>query len=119
MAWSNKTNIMSAASVAASEQYSSAVSLNPGELAHVEIDANFPASPSDDLTVNVYGDITGGSPDWDDTPLFSQIIDNGTDPNKISLSLSGLYQFRVGTVRSGSSDTIVVSINYRKDGVSL
>jgi hypothetical protein len=119
MSWSNKTQIETAASVAGTELYSSAVTLNPGELAHVEVEANPPATPTDDLLVRVYGTLDDSTENWDDTPVYEFAIDKDTDPNKVSFIISGLYKWRLGFIRDGTTDTIVVDAYYRRDGVSL
>ena len=119
MGWGSKTQIMTSQSVAGTELFSDAVDLNPGEVAHVEVEADFPGSPTDNLVVAVYGTLDASSENWDDTALFSFEIDNGTDPNKASFIVSGVYRFRVGCVRSGSTDTITTNIYQRRDGVDL
>jgi hypothetical protein len=106
MPWSNKTQIMTDVSVAGSEQFSSAVTLNPGETAHVEVEADFPALPTDELVVAVYGTLDATSENWDDTAILKFNISKTPDPNKVSFVVSGVYRFRLGCVRSGSTDTI-------------
>jgi len=125
MAWGSSSEILSktgSSGVTSTEVYSSAVTLNPGELAHVTVLGNNQASSAtDDLTVNLYGDREGGgSPEWDTEPIWSQTLDTSSDTNnhRLSFPVTGLYQFRVGVVRDGSSDTIDVTIDSRKDGVS-
>ena len=47
------------------------------------------------------------------------LIENTTDPNRISFLVTGVYKFRVGVRRSGSTDTITsADLSYRKDGVN-
>lgn len=120
MAWGSKSQIATSSSVAGTELFSSAVTLNPGELAHCEVEANFPATPSDDLLVRVYGTLDATSESWDETPIYEFAIDKDlADPNKASFIVSGLYKFRLGFIRDGTSDTIVTDAWYRKDGVNL
>ena len=119
MAWGGKTNIESSTTVTSAEVYSDAVTMNPGELAHAEVEADFPASPTDELTVKLYGTLDDSSENWDKTPLWSQNIANSPDPNKISFVVSGLYKWRLGFERDGSTDSITVNADYRKDGVAL
>jgi hypothetical protein len=41
------------------------------------------------------------------------------DPNRISFLVTGVYKFRVGVRRSGSTDTITsADLSLRKDGVN-
>jgi len=88
------------------------VDLSTYEGAHVHIDANFPSSPTDDLEVEVYGSTDGTN--YDDTPMFAFTIDNGTDPNQVSFVVKDVYAFRVRVARSGSTDTITVTMKYRR-----
>jgi hypothetical protein len=47
------------------------------------------------------------------------LIENTTDPNRISFLVTGVYKFRVGVRRSGSTDTITsADLSLRKDGVN-
>jgi hypothetical protein len=77
------------------------------EGAHVTVDADFPASPTDNLIVEVQASLDGTN--WDDTPLMKLEIDNGTDPNQISFIVRDVAQFRLYCYRSGSTDTITVT----------
>lgn len=119
MAWGNKNQIATSASVAGTELFSSAVTLTPGELAHCEVEANPPATPTDDLLVRVYGTLDAATENWDDTPIFEFAIDKDTDPNKVSFIVSGLYKFRLGFIRDGTTDTIVTDAWERSDNVDL
>jgi hypothetical protein len=38
--------------------------------------------------------------------MIEFLIENTTDPNRISFLVTGVYKFRVGVRRSGSTDTI-------------
>jgi len=119
MAWGSKTTIIDAANVT-TETFSTAFSLNPGETAHVQVDANFPTTPTDSLVVNVYATLDDSSENWDDSPVYQFLISKAiADPHSLSFSLYGLYKVRLGVVRDGTTDTIVVSAWYRADGISL
>ncbi len=57
---------------------------------------------------------------WDVIPMMEFLIENTTDPNRISFLVTGVYKFRVGVRRSGSTDTITsADLSYRKDGVNV
>jgi len=117
MGWGSETT-ENKTSVTSTEQFSANITLNPGELAHIEVDANPAASPSYDLVVSVYGSLD--QTNYDDTPLYSFTIDKDTDPNQVGFVVSGLYSFRVGVKVNGASSTYTgVDINWRKDGVNL
>ena len=119
MAWGSKTQIATSSSADSTEIFSGAVTLNPGELAHVEVEANPPATPVDNLLVRVYGTLDAATENWDDTPIYEFAVDSSIDPNKASFIVSGLYKFRLGLIVDGTTNTIVVDAWYRKDGVSL
>ena len=120
MSWGNKTQIATSLSAAATEVFSDAITLNPGESAHVQVVADFPETPTDDLEVRLYGTLDESSENWDDTPLqYLGTLDKGTDPNAFSCIVSGIYKGRLGFKRSGATDTITVNAWIRKDGVSL
>jgi hypothetical protein len=56
---------------------------------------------------------------WDLIPTMEFLIENTTDPNRISFLVTGVYKFRVGVRRSGSTDTITsADLSLRKDGVN-
>ena len=56
---------------------------------------------------------------WDLIPMMEFLIENTTDPNRISFLVTGVYKFRVGVRRSGSTDTITsADLSLRKDGVN-
>jgi hypothetical protein len=86
------------------EQYFDAIVLDNYAGVHVQIEVNFPGSPTDDAIIAVYTRVDGTN--WDVVPLFEQTIDNGDDPSRVSFHLSGYYEFRVGIRRSGTTDTI-------------
>ena len=119
MAWGSKTSATQLTNITTEQFFDQTPTLNPRELCHCEVDANFPASPTDNLAVSVYATLDASSEDWDDTPLMQFEVDNGTDPNKVSFVVMGIYKFRIGVKRSGTTDTITsADFSYRKDGVS-
>jgi hypothetical protein len=94
--------------------------LNPRETAHVQVSVDFPSSPTDHLLVAVYTTLDDTSEVWDIIPMMEFLIENTTDPNRISFLVTGVYKFRVGVRRSGSTDTITsADLSYRKDGVNV
>ena len=120
MSWGSKTQIATSLSVSTTELFSDAFTLNPGESAHVQVEADFPTTPTDDLEVRLYGTLDESSENWDDTALqYLGTLDKGTDPNAMSFIVSGVYKARLGFKRSGTTNTIVVNAWIRKDGVSL
>ena len=121
MAWASEVAATQLTSITTEQFFSfggsTNVTLNPGETAHIEVDVNFPTTPTDHCNVKVYGSLDAGT-DYDDTPFIQFQIDKGTDPNQASFLVSGVYSFRVGVSRSGSTDTITsADSRHRKDGV--
>jgi hypothetical protein len=93
--------------------------LNPRETAHVQVSVDFPASPTDHAIIAVYTTLDDTSEVWDLIPMMEFLIENTTDPNRISFLVTGVYKFRVGVRRSGSTDTITsADLSLRKDGVN-
>ncbi|MCP4648832.1 MAG: hypothetical protein GY853_01950 [PVC group bacterium] len=119
MAWGSKVLIVDDQSLAGSAVNSSAVTMNPGESDHVEVEIDPPATPTDEVTVAVYGTLDDSSENWDDVPIFSFNIGNDTDPNKASFIVSNLYKWRLTLTRDGSTDTFTVDAWYRSDGISV
>jgi len=120
MAWGSKTGSTQLTSVVDTEQFfSQTPQLNPGEVCHVEIEANPPATPVDDLLVAVYLTLDDATESWDETPYLSLRIENTPDPNKRSFIITDVYKFRVGVQSSGATDSWTVDMNHRVDGVSV
>lgn len=119
MGWGNKNQIATSLSVAGTELFSNKVSLDPGEVAHIQVVGNSNGT-TDSLVISVYATLDDGSENYDTVPVFSFILDctDGND-NDVSFIISGLYAFRIGFVRDGSTDTITTNAWERKDGVNL
>ena len=84
---------------------------NGYEGAHVVVDADFPASPTDNLIVEVRASLDGTN--YDDTALFSFKVDKGTDPNQVSFVIKDVAHFKLYCKRDGSTDTITVTAKYQ------
>lgn len=99
--------------VGSTEQYSSGVDLETNGYigAHVIVEADFPASPTDDLEVRFYASLDGSN--WDDKPFYSFTIENDTDPCQVSVIITDFAHFRVGLKASGNTDTIDVQVKYK------
>jgi hypothetical protein len=69
--------------------------------------------------IAVYTTLDDASEVWDLIPMMEFLIENAADPNRISFLVTGVYKFRVGVRRSGSTDTITsADLSLRKDGVN-
>ena len=70
---------------------------------------------TDHAIIAVYTALDDASELWDLIPMMEFLIENAADPNRISFPVAGVYRFRVGVRRSGSTDSADLSL--RKDGV--
>jgi hypothetical protein len=63
--------------------------LNPREMAHVHVSIDFPGSPTDHALVAALDD---ASEVWDLIPMMEFLLENTTDPNRISFLVTGVYK---------------------------
>lgn len=110
--WSSETTIMDAVSVT-DGSWSDDIDLETGgyEGAHIIVDADFPASPTDNLIVEIRGSLDGIN--YDDTALYSFVIDKDTDPNQVSFVVRDVAHAKLYCKRDGSTDTITVTAKYQ------
>ena len=106
MAWGSDTAATQLTSITTEQFFNQVPTLNPRETAHVQVSVDFPSSPTDHAIVAVYTTLDDTSEVWDLIPMMEFLIENTTDPNRISFLVTGVYKFRVGVRRSGSTDTI-------------
>ena len=116
--WSSQTQIIGTADgyitlSGTTESYSSDVNLESSgyEGAHVIVEINYDASPTDEVTINFYGSLDGTN--FDDTPFLSMSGDNGTDPQQLSFIIKDFAHFRIGVVQDGSTDSHDVRAYYQ------
>ena len=120
MAWGSDTAATQLSCITTEQFFNQVPTLNPRETAHVQVSVDFPSSPTDHLLVAVYTTLDDTSEVWDIIPMMEFLLENTTDPNRISFLVTGVYKFRVGVRRSGSTDTIKsADLSYRKDGVNV
>ena len=119
MAW-GASNSTSFGTVNNTEEFSSDITLNPGELSHHQIDFDPNTSPTDDLQVSVYGTLDDTSEEWDTTPFLRFIMENSPDPHLRGFTVSQLYKYRVGVVATGGTDTFTnVTMRWRLNGIDV
>lgn len=123
MAWADKVAATQLTSITTEQFFTFSgngfIKLNPGELADIQVDVNFPATPTDDAVISLYGTLDDASENWDDTPFMQFTVSKSPDPDAVSFTVTGKYKFRIGVKRSGTTDTITsADCAYRKDGVN-
>lgn len=120
MAWSSKTNATQLTSITVEQFFNQTPTLDPGEIAHVQISVDFPTTPTDHAVISVYSTLDDSSEVWDLVPFLQFQLDKATDPSRASFYVSNIYKFRIGVKRSGSTDTLTsADMSYRTNGVAL
>ncbi len=128
MAWGAKTQIATALAVNNTvdddAQFplfaGSAVTLNPGEMAHVQILAAFPAAAVDDLAFRVVTTLDDATEVYDEIAFVSGAIGRVVSTTvERSITVFGCYKFRLEWRKLGTTvETVTVDAYVRKDGVS-
>lgn len=87
------------------EEYSADVDLetNGCEGAHVIVEINYDASPTDEVKIKLYGSLDGTN--YDDTPIWEIQGDKSVDPQQLSFIIKDLAHFRLGFQQTGSTDS--------------
>ena len=87
------------------ESYSSDVDMetNGYEGAHVTVEINYDASPTDEVKIKLYGSLDGSN--YDDTPVWEMQADKSVDPEQLSIIIKDLAHFRIGIQQTGSTDS--------------
>jgi len=119
MAWSAKTQISSAVTVNTTtrQDQSTAVTLNPGESAHVQVSADL--STVSALLVYVLTTLDDTTETWDHTFMGPFILTNAFDPHVVSFVVRDVYKFALIYALNTGTDTVTVSAWYRKNGINL
>lgn len=87
------------------ETFSSDVDLETDgyEGAHLVVEIDYDASPTDEVKIKVYGSLDGSN--YDDSPVWEMQGDKGTDPQQLSFIVKDLAHFRIGVQQTGSTDS--------------
>jgi len=90
------------------EEYSINVNLETSgyEGAHVTVEINYDASPTDEVKIKLYGSLDGIN--YDDTPIWQMQGDKSVDPQQLSFIIKDLAHFRLGFQQTGSTDSHAV-----------
>jgi hypothetical protein len=73
------------------------------EGAHVTVEIDYDASPTDEVEISLYGSLDGSN--YDDTPIWTMQGDHDTDPQQLSFIVKDLAHFRIGVKQNGSTDS--------------
>ncbi|MBN1807177.1 MAG: hypothetical protein JW837_18165 [Sedimentisphaerales bacterium] len=87
------------------ESYSSDVDLetNGYEGAHVIVEINYDESPTDEVSIKLYGSLDGTN--YDSSPIWEVQGDKSIDPQRLSFVVKDLAHFRIGVVQAGATDS--------------
>jgi hypothetical protein len=87
------------------ESYSSDVDLetNGYEGAHVIVEINYDASPTDEVKIKLCGSLDGTN--YDDTPIWEMQGDKSIDPQQLSFVIKDLAHFRIGLQQTGTTNS--------------
>ena len=87
------------------ESYSSDVDLetNGYEGAHVTVEIDYDASPTDEVKIKLYGSLDGSN--YDDTPIWQMQGDKNIDPQQLSFVVKDVAHFRIGVQQTGSTNS--------------
>jgi len=87
------------------ESFSSDVDLetNGYEGAHVIVEIDYDATPTDEVEISFYGSLDGFN--YDDTPLWNVRGDKSVDPQQLSFIIKDVAHFRVGVKQTGGTDS--------------
>ncbi|MCH8120436.1 MAG: hypothetical protein IIC00_11995 [Planctomycetes bacterium] len=87
------------------EEYSSDVDMetNGYEGAHVTVEIDYDATPTDEVKIKLYGSLDGSN--YDDTPIWEMQADKSVDPQQLSFIIKDLAHFRLGFQQTGSTDS--------------
>jgi hypothetical protein len=118
MAWGAKISATQLTSITTEQFFDQSPTLNPRESAHCHIQVDFPATPTDDAVISVFGsfDARAGqrrrSSPWCSTRMSIR--------TRSIFIVRGVYQFRVGIKRSGSTNTLTsADFAFRKNGANV
>lgn len=93
------------------ESFTGSINSNTYWSVQLTVDINYDATPTDDVSVNIYGSVDGTN--WDDTAMDFVAGDKSTDPEQLTFMLFNPPAYlRVGFQQSGSTDSHEISSVY-------
>jgi len=117
MAWTSSNQIMTAQSVAGTEILSDAVTLTPGEICNVQVKAVFPNPATDNLYLRLYTSLDNSQWDTEEFRFLGSIAKGDGATKYMTFQVFGVRYFKVGAIRSGSTDTITTDMWEIQDGI--
>ncbi|MFZ5930864.1 MAG: hypothetical protein ACOY15_06585 [Pseudomonadota bacterium] len=122
MAWGTKTAFTDQTAINNTvEEYLAAVTLNPRELAHVQlkIDNEHGSLVTDSLQVSVYTTLDAATETWDSFPFMQFTIKpTSVSAEYFAFTVMGVKKFRIGGLVTGATNTYTMGGSYMLDGVS-
>lgn len=109
MTWGTVVDATQLTSITTIQYFNVTPSLGERELAHIQVVVDFPSTPTDHAILEVFSTLDDSSYVWDTTPLFAFRLANSPDPGIISFFVKGVYRFRIGVRRSGTTDTLTTA----------
>jgi len=116
--WTSATQIMGTGDgyitlSGTTESYSSNVDMvtNGYEGAHVIVEMDYDATPTDEVDISFYGSLDGSN--YDDTPLWNVRGDKSVDPQQLSFIIKDVAHFRLGVKQTGTTDSHNVRVYVR------
>ena len=87
------------------ESFSSDVNLetNGYEGAQLIVEIDYDSSPTDQVTIRLYGSLDGSN--YDDTPIWEMQGDKSVDPQQLSFIIKDLAHFKIGVQQTGSTNS--------------
>ena len=123
MAWGSKTQIATTVTVdhQTAYDYGDSFTLNPGELASIQVKADFGASPDGNVACFLFTTLDDSSEDWDSWPhLTLGEIDYANDPGYQFAVVGGFYKARLGFLLAvPGTVSATVDAWIRKSGISV
>ncbi len=104
--WGDKIGATQLTSITTEQFFNIEQQMAVNQIAHIEVTVDFPSTPTDNALIKVYHSLDDSTIVWDDQPFLEFTIDKDTDPNKVSFTTPpGIYRWRVGVQRDGTTDT--------------
>ncbi len=122
MAWGSKQSFTDQTAINnTTEEFLASVTLNPRELAHVQlkIDNEHASAVTDSLVVSVYTTLDTASEQWDVFPFMQFTIKPATiNAEYFAFTVIGVRKFRIGGLSTGATNAYTMGGAYMLDGVS-